>query len=306
MLELFKILADLTRLRLLRILRQGDFTVQDLTQILAMGQSRISRHLLLMTNAGLLQVEKQGTWHYYRLAPQSKVFNDIWPGVEKHLSKLDYHEEDATAVSKVMAQRRQRSQEFFDRHAREWDSLHVELLNLPDYQDTLLALLPEGGLTVEIGVGTGSLLPMLASKSARTVGLDQSPAMIALARETIVQHHLEDKVEVRLGEMNYLPFPDSSAQAVVMNQVLHHAEQPGDVITEVKRILTQDGMLVIADLTRHEHDWARDRLADQWLGFSLNEMENWLGDVGMSIVSYQEYGDRKQQQSVFLLAAGSS
>jgi ArsR family transcriptional regulator len=306
MLELFKILADETRLRLLRILRQGDFTVQDLMQILAMGQSRISRHLLLMSDAGLLKVEKQGTWRYYRLASENELFDDIWPAIEKQLSALAGHIEDSAAISSVMADRRKRSQDFFDRHACEWDSLHVELLNLPDYQDTLMAMLPAGGLVVEVGVGSGSLLPMIASKAARTIGLDQSPAMVALARETIARHHLTDRVDVRLGEMNYLPFADSSAHAVVMNQVLHHAEQPGEVLKEVHRILTADGILIIADLTRHEHDWARERLADQWLGFSPEELENWLADTDMKVVSYQEYGDEKNQQSVFLLAAGSS
>ncbi len=259
-----------------------------------------------MNKLGLLQVERQGTWRYYRLAPRNELFMELWPVLDKHLAELAFYDKDAAAVSKIMASRRKRSQEFFDRHAKEWDSLHVELLNLPDYQETLLALLPEGGLMVEIGVGSGTLLPMLAHKASRIIGLDQSPAMVSLARETVAEHRLADRVDVRLGEMNYLPFADSSTQAVVMNQVLHHAEQPGDVIKEVSRILTADGVLVIADLTRHEHDWARERLADQWLGFNLNELESWLAEAGMRMISYQEYGDKERQQSVFLLAAGSS
>lgn len=305
MLDLFKILADQTRLRLLRILRQGDFTVQDLMQILDMGQSRISRHLLLMSEAGLLKVEQHGTWRYYRLAPDNAIFKDIWTVVDAHLNELEMQEEDATAVARVMTERRKRSQEFFDRNAREWDSLHVELLNLPDYQNTLLDLLPSGGLIVEVGVGSGALLPVLASKGMRTVGLDQSPAMVALARETVSKFHLDDRVEVRLGEMKHLPFPDSSVQAVVMNQVLHHAEQPGEVLKEVKRVLADGGLLVVADLTRHEHDWVRDRLADQWLGFSYVELESWLGEANLSILSYQEYGELKKEQTIFLLAAGN-
>lgn len=305
MLQIFKILADQTRLRLLRILRQGDFTVQDLMQILAMGQSRISRHLLLMSEVGLLQVEKQGTWRYYRLAPHNEFFQEIWPAIEKQFVSLEYQEEDTAAVSRIMSERRKRSQEFFDRHARDWDSLHVELLNLPDYQETLLAMLPEDGLAIELGVGSGALLPMIASKASRTIGLDQSPAMISLARETINKFHLSDRVEARLGEMNYIPCPDGSVRSVIMNQVLHHAENPGEVLKEVRRVLTDDGVLVIADLTRHEHDWARERLADQWLGFSLHELENWLEEANMYIVSYQEYGEREKQQSIFLLAAGS-
>ena len=150
MLSLFKILADGTRLRLLRILRQGDFTVQDLMQILAMGQSRISRHLKLMSGAGLLQVEKQGTWHYYRLSLEESFLSDIWASVEPRLAELDGQESDALGVLQVMSERRKRNQEFFNQHARDWDNIHVELLNLPDYKDRLLAMVPSGGL-VEIG-----------------------------------------------------------------------------------------------------------------------------------------------------------
>ena len=303
MLEVLKILADTTRLRLLRILRQGDFTVQDLMQALNMGQSRISRHLILMNEAGLLKVEKQGTWRYYRLAPESSFFQKIWPAIEEHLDELDMQEQDANGVLAIMAERRKRSQEFFDRHARDWDVMHTELLNLPDYQSDLLALLPAGGLTVEIGVGSGTLLPLLIDKADRVVGLDQSPSMVILARETVQHHHLNERVDVRLAEMNHLPLTDDSVRTVVMNQVLHHAEQPVDVLKEVGRVLAGGGLLVVADLTRHEHDWVRERLADQWLGFKRQELDGWLNEAGMQICTYQEFGGSGSYQGVLLLTA---
>ena len=304
MLNLFKTLADSTRLRLLRILRQGDFTVQDLMQILDMGQSRISRHLKLLSEAGLLQIEKQGTWHYYRLSVGEDLFNDIWPFIELRLAGIEGHDRDATGVLQVMTERRRRSQSFFNDHARDWDRMHIELLNLPDYQEDLLALLPEGGLLVEIGSGTGSLLPLLAAKSEHTVGLDHSPSMVGLARETVAEHQLRGKVEVRLAEMKHLPFADGSVRTVVMNQVLHHAEQPIEVLREIHRALEVGGQLVMADLMRHELDWARDRLADQWLGFKKKELENWFAEVGLKMNTYQEFGDSASQQSVLLLTAG--
>jgi len=303
MLEVLKILADTTRLRLLRILRQGDFTVQDLMQALNMGQSRISRHLILMNEAGLLKVEKQGTWRYYRLAPESSFFQKIWPAIEAHLDEQEMQEQDANGVLAIMAERRKRSQEFFDRHARDWDVMHTELLNLPDYQSNLLALLPAGGLTVEIGVGSGTLLPLLIDKADRVVGLDQSPSMVILARETVQHHHLNERVDVRLAEMNHLPLTDDSVRTVVMNQVLHHAEQPVDILREVGRVLAGGGLLVVADLTRHEHDWARERLADQWLGFKRQELDGWLNEAGMQICTYQEFGGSGSYQGVLLLTA---
>jgi ArsR family transcriptional regulator len=303
MLEVLKILADTTRLRLLRILRQGDFTVQDLMQALNMGQSRISRHLILMNEVGLLKVEKQGTWRYYRLAPENRFFQKIWPIIEEHLAEIEMQEQDASGLLAIMMERRKRSQEFFDRHARDWDVMHTELLKLPDYQPDLLALLPKGGLTVEIGVGSGTLLPFLIAKADRVIGLDQSPSMVTLAREAVQHHHLAQRVDVRLAEMNHLPMADGSVQTVVMNQVLHHAEQPGDVLKEVGRTLAKGGLLVIADLTRHEYDWVRERLADQWLGFKRQELEGWLAEADMQICTYQEFGDSRFHQGVMLLTA---
>jgi ArsR family transcriptional regulator len=303
MLSLFKILADGSRLRLLRILRQGDFTVQDLMQILNMGQSRVSRHLKLMSEAGLLKVEKQGTWHYYRLSLEDGLLKDIWASVEPRLAELEGQERDNLGVLRVMSERRKRNQEFFNKHARDWDNIHVELLNLPDYLDRLLAMIPFGGLMVEVGIGTGSLLPLLAKKSEQTLGLDHSPSMIKLAREIIDQQQLADKVEVRLAEMNHLPCADNSARTVVLNQVLHHAEQPVEVSREIARVLESGGALVVADLTRHGHDWARERLADQWLGFKQEELEKWLADTGMVLTECLEIEAASGQQSVLLFKA---
>ena len=304
MLDLFKVLADNTRLRLLRILRQGDFTVQDLVQILAMGQSRISRHLRLLSEAGLLQVEKQGTWHYYRLSPGEGLFSEIWPSLEARLGELDWQERDNAGVLEVMMARRRRSQDFFNRHACEWDNLHTELLRLPDYRDSLSAFLPLDGLLVEIGVGTGSLLPLLAGRGRHIIGVDHSPSMVALARENVAKNRLQEQVEIRLAEMNHLPFADGEVRTVIMNQVLHHAEQPVEVLREISRVLEPQGRLVLADLTRHEKDWVRQRLADPWLGFKPSEIKQWLTEVGMAPISYQEFGKADEQQPVFLLSAG--
>ncbi|MGW8311658.1 MAG: ArsR/SmtB family transcription factor [Desulfuromonadales bacterium] len=304
MLALFKVLADSTRLRLLRVLQQGDFTVQDLMQILDMGQSRISRHLQLLSKAGILHVEKQGTWHYYRLAPEEGFFRDIWPLISSQLNQLADQESDAAGVMRVMSERRKRSQDFFNRHARDWDHLHVELLDLPDYQDFLLALLPEGGLLVEIGAGTGHLLPQLAKKCERMVALDHSPAMVSLARETVAQNRLGETVEVRLAEMKHLPFSEKTVRTVVLNQVLHHAENPAEVLREISRVLEPQGVLVLADLLRHQHDWTRERLADQWLGFRREELEKWFADSDMFITSYREFTNSAGLQSVLLLSAG--
>ena len=309
MLELFKILADQTRLRLLQILRQGDFTVQDLMQILDMGQSRISRHLKLLSEAGLLKVEKEGTWHYYRLASANPVFDKLWPMIGLELDDASDTLHDNGGVTLVMTQRRQRSQRFFDQYAKDWDHIHDDLLSLPEYRADLVALLPKGGCVVEVGTGSGGLLPELAQVAERVVALDSSPAMVNLARETVAKADLSACVDVRLAEMNHLPFTDGEIDSVVLNQVLHHAERPDAVFKEIRRVLEADGKLVLADLTRHNLDWTRDKLADQWLGFSRNQLEQWLDEAGMVsthyevIGQYQEIDEGAAQPAVLLLTA---
>lgn len=305
MLATFKILSDPSRLRLLRILSQGDFTVQDLTQILKMGQSRISHHLKSMVEAGMLRVTKQGTWHYYRLAPAGSFLEELWPVIEPRLQSLPDLEADRQGVLEVMAERRQRSQRFFDQHAEDWDRLHVDLLALPDYRTQLLELVDEGGLILEVGVGTGRLLTELARQGERVVGIDHAPAMVEAARRRIQKDSLPN-VEVRLAEMVHLPFTDGSADTLVMNQVLHHAEQPELVLAEVARVLRPGGRLVIADLSRHAHDWTREQLADLWLGFEQHELRNWLAKAGMAVSCLKQVDGDTRQPSVLLISADKS
>ena len=301
MLSTLKLLADPTRLRLLRILEQGDFTVQDLTAILAMGQSRISRHLKLMASEGLLQVDKQGTWHYYRLAPSNDFFVEIRDAIKSRFNTLINYERDMAGLLKVTDERRRRSRQFFDSHAVDFDGLHETLLDLPDYRRDLFDQVPQGGLIVEIGVGTGRLLPELAKIGDLVIGVDHSPAMIDLAREYAgrVSH---GKIDLRLAEMIHLPVESSSVDTVVMNQVLHHAELPIPVLKEINRILKPGGLLLIADLVRHDHDWVRQQLADQWLGFSEQELTAWCSEAKFNNLQFHVVG-KKNQQQVLLLSA---
>lgn len=302
MLTLFKALADPSRLRLLRILRQGEFTVQELTGILAMGQSRISRHLKILCDAGILRVEPQGTWRYYRFAPQDPLFRDLWPAIERQLDDCPEREADAAGTAAVMAARRRRSREFFDRHASSWDDWRDSKLRLPDYQARLLSLVPVGGICAEVGVGSGRLLEVLTRKGGQVIGIDHSPAMVEQARANLERHGVRG-VEVRLGEMTHLPLADGSVQALVLDQVFHHAERPLDVLAEIRRVLAAGGSMLVADLVRHQHDWMREELADQWLGFKRAELEGWLAEAGLELAGYQRIDPESGEHPVFLLWA---
>lgn len=300
LLDTLKALADPCRLRLTAVLLAGEFTVQELTGILGMGQSRISRHLKILAEAGVLSVKHQGTWSYYRVGGDNVFFSAIRPAFEQELEALPERSQDLAAVATVLEERRRRSQEFFDRHARQWDDLARTLLPVPDYREQLLSLVPGGKTVVEIGLGTGGLLPALAAKASKVIGVDHSPAMLEEARARLAQSGLAGS-DLRLGEMTHLPLPDSSVDCAVLNMVLHHAADPQAVLIEIKRVLTGGGILVLADLARHDREWVRERLADQWLGFAEEELSGWLRNAGFIDVKIEQIALASGQEAVLLV-----
>jgi ArsR family transcriptional regulator len=300
MLTLLKSLADPCRLRLVDLLLRGEFTVQELTRMLGMGQSRISRHLKILTEAGVLNVKHQGTWSYYRAGEGNPLFAAMLPALEQGLAQLPGREDDLAALARILEERRSRSQQFFDRHALQWDDLCRELLPVSDYLGRLQAAVPDGTTLLEVGVGTGSLLLELAAGERRVIGVDHSPAMLEEARRRVEAAGLE-KVELRLGEMTHLPLPNESVGCVVANMVLHHAPDPPAVLREIRRVLAPDGLLLVADLTRHEREWVREQLADQWLGFEEDELRVWLQSAGFEAIAMERIAAAAGREGVLLV-----
>ncbi len=302
MIDLLKALADPCRLRLVGALLRAELTVQELTQILGMGQSRISRHLKILTEAGVLSVKRQGTWSYYRAGEGNAFFCAIRPQFEQELERLPERNEDLAAVALALEARRRRSLEFFDQHAAQWDVLSRTLLPVPPYLDRLLGRIPAVETVLEIGVGTGALLPELCLRAAKVIGVDHSPAMLEEARRRISSGGKQG-AELRLGEMTHLPIADGGAGCVIANMVLHHAADPMTVLGEIQRVLQPGGALVLADLARHEREWAREQLADQWLGFEEDELRGWIAAAGFGAVEIERIAAGAGQEVVLLVKA---
>lgn len=300
MLKLLKSLADPCRLRLTSVLLRGEFTVQELTRIFNMGQSRISRHLKILTEAGVLTVKCQGTWSYYRVGDGNAFFNAIRPVYEIELESLPERSEDLAATAKVLDERRRRSQVFFDQHARQWDDLARTLLPVPDYRLQFLKHVPINSAILEIGVGTGGLLTELATFSAKIIGVDHSPAMLEEARRKLESSRVGN-VELRLGEMTHLPLSDNSVDCVVANMVLHHAADPATVLAEIRRVLAPGGLLLLADLAHHDREIVREQLADQWLGFEQAELESWFALAGFADVVCERVEGADGQEAVLIV-----
>lgn len=305
MLNTFKALADPCRLRLTAVLLSGEFTVQELTGIMAMGQSRVSRHLKILTEAGVLSVKRQGTWSYFRVGEGSRFFTAIRAAFERYMPTLPERQRDLNAVAAVLEERRRRSQEFFDQHARQWDDLARTLLPVPEYRQRLLELVPHGGTVLEIGVGTGGLLIELATLAAEVIGIDHSPAMLEEAGRSVADNGLTN-IELRLGEMAHLPLSNAAVGCLVANMVLHHAADPAAVLMEFRRVLAPGGSLLLADLARHERESAREQLADQWLGFEETELELWLKTAGFVSVTGERIEAVSGQESVLIVHASTS
>ncbi|NLC70908.1 MAG: metalloregulator ArsR/SmtB family transcription factor [Desulfuromonadaceae bacterium] len=297
-----KTLSDDTRLRILGVLQGGEFTVRELTSILDLRQPLVSHHLKVLLDAGLVSVKRQGTWGYYRLQRNVAVFDRIWSAIEGEVALLPEVIRDATAMLDCLEERKKASRHFFDRQARNWDSTLHKFLPLPNYQDRFLKFLPNANTALEVGCGTGSLIPSLARKSILVVGIDQSLEMIEEARKRVLREGLQG-VDLRVGDMSHLPLAGREVDLVVFNMVLHHAPHPVAVLGEASRVLKNGGTLVVADLLPHEQEWVRDKLADQWLGFSLEDMGDFLDRAGFVLESREEIPGNNGQLDLFILRA---
>lgn len=301
MVAVLKSLADPLRLRLLDVLSRGEMTVQNLTTLLDLGQSKVSHHLKILCDAGILAVKPQGTWNYYRIVEEDPLFQSIWPEIQSHIDSLPHHRDDMAALIAFREQRRQQSLQFFEEHARVWDDLAQNVLPTPEYLPRLLEHIPASSELVELGVGTGSLLPELANRCKRLVGIDHSSAMLAEAGRRL--NAAGHDCDLRLGELSHLPLADSELDVVLMNMVLHHLPQPEEVLKESGRVLKQDGLIVIADLQRHEQDAVRSTMADVWLGFEENELADWLTGAGFSVELIETIEGQNDEYNVLLTVA---
>lgn len=302
MLEVIKGLADPTRLRLIGILEHGEFTVQELTSILQMGQSRVSRHLKILVEAGICTVQRQGTWSYFQMNGNDDFFRSIRQEILGRVVHLEGYHDDQVGLTRILDERRSKSRQFFDQHARQWDQMASELIPVSQYVSLILNELDSGHIVVDVGVGTGRLLKELSAASRQVIGIDHSAPMLDQAKNRVENEKLEN-VELRLGELTHLPVADGVANCAILNMVLHHAANPQTAFRELNRVLEPGGLLIIADLVHHEMEWFHDRMADQWMGFDHHEIERWLDLTGYRIGHYKQINFDVKLPSVFVLTA---
>ncbi|MFO7654666.1 MAG: metalloregulator ArsR/SmtB family transcription factor [Candidatus Krumholzibacteriia bacterium] len=279
---IFQALSDPTRLRLLRLLRRDELTVQDLVRILEMSQPRISKHLAILRDTGWAIQRREGTWSWYRT-----VEPGAFPGgrqlAEQVLRAADRVAEagaDDAGLALVQREREEKARDFFAGVAERWDQIRSEYEHPDLHLGALSALVPRRQRVVDIGTGTGALLPLLAAAVDRVVAVDSSAAMLMRARQLCLRQGLAH-VDFQQADVRALPLADSSCDAAYGAMVLHHVPRPEDALAEMVRVVRPGGQVVVVAFTRHDLQWLRDELAHQRLGFAREEMEALLRGAGL-------------------------
>jgi ArsR family transcriptional regulator len=278
--QVFKTLADPTRLRILALLESEELAVQDLMQVLGMAQSRVSRHLAILRGAGLLRDRRDGTFVYYRFTPAADgPWHEGWELARRSLASDPTRERDAVALARVLEGRAARSRSFFDAVGPEWDSLRKVFNDEALRAGAIARLVPPGLRVADVGTGTGVLALDLARLGLRVVAIDRSQRMLDAARAKLAS---AGDVELRRGEANALPLEANELDAAFAHMVVQYLPSPGEALREMARVVRPGGVVVVVDFVRHDREWMRDELGVQWLGFEEPEVRGWFHEAGLA------------------------
>lgn len=272
-----KAAADPTRLRLLALCLHDELTVSELVQILGQSQPRVSRHLKLLTDAGLLERFREGSWVFHRLA-DGGASNGLAGDLASLLPQADETLlQDRHRLAAVKQARSDEAALYFRDNAAGWDRLRSLHVDEAEVEKRVLSLLPESGIgdLLDLGTGTGRMLELLAGRIRRGQGLDLSHDMLTVARANLERAGL-DHCQVRQGDIYRLPFADGSFDAITIHQVLHFLDQPATALAEAARVLRPGGHLLLVDFAPHQLEELRAEHNHRRLGFADKDVEAWL------------------------------
>ena len=282
-----KAAAEPTRLRILALLASGELNVKDLTRILGQSQPRLSRHLKLLAEAGLVERAREGSWVFFRLPHPS---DNLAHALLRDLDPADpVLTRDRLRVETVKRERETAAQEYFQKQAGNWDrirTLHVAETDVEAAMREALGSDPID-LLVDVGTGTGRILELFADRYTRGFGFDLSTAMLAYARPKLDRAGISH-AQVRQGDIYDLPLADGAAGAVIMHQILHYLSDPARAIAEAARLVAPGGKLLIVDFAPHEHEFLRETERHERLGFETATVSQWLADAGLTVTQTRD------------------
>ena len=280
-LDIFRALGDATRLRIVQLVRRMELSVGELAQVLGQSQPRVSRHVKILCDAGLLARRKEGSWVFVALG-RDVVVAPVATALDGWNAEDHWAVADTARLQAVRADRAAAAAAWFEGHAGEWDairSLHVAEEQVEAAMAAVIGAAPIGTL-LDIGTGTGRMLELFGPRADRAIGIDRSSEMLRLARAKLGAKNLGG-AELRQADLYALPIANGAADVAVLHHVLHFAEDPAQAIAEAARVLDAGGRLLIADFASHDREELRTRDAHVRLGFADEQVAGWFAAAGL-------------------------
>jgi len=292
--ELFQAVSDPTRLRILALLTRMELSVGELAQLLEQSQPRVSRHVRILAEAGIVERRKEGSWVFLAIADARRTaplleLIEAWTDAETGRA----FDRDSARLDAVREDRAQAAERYFASHAEVWDSIRSLHVAEAEVERAIEAALGRRrlGTLVDIGTGTGRMLELFGPKAEEAIGIDRSSEMLRLARVKLEQAGIRSSL--RQGDMYALPLGDGAADCVIIHQVLHYAHAPAAAVTEAARILAPGGTLLVVDFAAHEREELRAQDSHMRLGFADEVMAGWFAGAGLEMdqVEHLEGGE---------------
>jgi ArsR family transcriptional regulator len=291
----FRALGDGTRLRIMRLLGSMELAVGEIAQVLGQSQPRVSRHIGILCDCGLVKRRREGSWIFLRAAGLADGLDDnqargthLAARLAELLAKAEEADpefaaqcnQDRDRLSQIRANRAQMAESYFAEHAENWDELRQLHSSDEAVETALSGALPGGiGRMLDVGTGTGRMAELFAGKADHIIALDRSLAMLKVARAKL-QSLPAEQLELVQGDFSSLPFDDASFDTVLFHQVLHFAADPGEALAQAGRVTRSGGRVAIVDFAAHGHEELRAKHAHARLGFSDETMAGFLSDAG--------------------------
>jgi ubiquinone/menaquinone biosynthesis C-methylase UbiE len=285
LLDLFRVLGDATRLRILALLDEMELAVGEIAQLLDQSQPRVSRHVRLLEEVGLVERRREGSWVFVRLAPSGPGATALATlrQLPPNACEAAARDADRRRLSAIQAERDAAARRYFDAHAHEWDAIRSLHVAEPQVEAAIRAMVAGRtlGHLLDVGTGTGRMVELLGKQASRVTALDRSPEMLRLARARLARTAVP--VELTHGDFMHVPLADGSVDSLIVHQVLHYARAPEAVIAELGRVLAPGGLALIVDFAPHEREELRREAAHARLGFSDSQMRGWFAAGGLAL-----------------------
>lgn len=286
-LHVFRAIGEETRLRIMALLSRGELTVTEITQILGQSQPRVSRHLKILTEAGLVDKFREGSWMFYRASAPAPEATDAIIGAVRALNKSGDRviARDGERFAQSRQARADLAAAYFEKNAAEWDRLRGLQIEEAAVEKRMRALVPEKvGLFVDLGAGSGRMLTIFADAYEKGLGFDLSREMLAVARANLDRAGVAN-AQVRHGDLFALPLESGLADVVCIHQVLHYLADPAAAVAEAARLLKPGGRLLLSDFAPHDLEFLREDHAHRRLGFPDEEVADWCAAAGLDLVA---------------------